>query len=240
MTPEDRSVLAGELALGVLEGEERAAALRLVIADRDFAREVDRWRAHLATLFREWPEAAVGEALEARVLDAADPRPAGGAEPVTLVRRWRAAAAAASAIAAGLFGLLLLRPDPAPPVSQPIPAAAPAPLVAVLSPAEGTAPRGAKPVAAVFEPGTGLVRLAGAIDVPARRAAELWAIGGDGVPRSLGVLSEGAGPRLTVASDRRGQLTRDVVLAISIEPPGGSPSGSPTGPVVAAGPLSAV
>jgi anti-sigma-K factor RskA len=141
-----------------------------------------------------------------------------------------------SAIAAGLLGLLVLRPDPAPPVSQPVPVAAPAPLIAVLTPTEGDA----KPVAAVFEPGTGEVRLAGAVTIPARRAAELWAIGADATPRSLGVLSAGDAPRLTIAAARRAQLARGVPLAISVEPLGGSPTGSPTGPVIATGALTTV
>ena len=47
---EDDVIRAGELALGVLDGEERAAALRQVIADPAFAREVDQWRSRLAGL----------------------------------------------------------------------------------------------------------------------------------------------------------------------------------------------
>lgn len=251
MSFEDRSVLAGELALGVLDGEERAAAMRLVIGDRDFAREVERWRAQLAELFARWPEATVDDAVEARVLAATggrgEPDRAGvvrsiGSRPAERpVRRWQAATGAATALAAGLLGLLVLRPDPAPPpapsVSQPIPLPAPAPLIAVLTPTEG---RRAAPVAAVFEPGTGVVRLAGAVAVPDRRIAELWSIGSDGTPFSLGLLSDGAAPRLTVATTNRARLARDVVLAISIEPPGGSPTGAPTGPVIATGALTTV
>ena len=44
---------AAELALGVLDGEERAAALRRVLADPVFAREVERWRRYLAALFAD-------------------------------------------------------------------------------------------------------------------------------------------------------------------------------------------
>ena len=59
-------IRAGELALGVLDGEERAAALRRVIADPAFAREVERWRDRLSGLHEEWPEADPGPAAERR------------------------------------------------------------------------------------------------------------------------------------------------------------------------------
>ncbi|MGJ3628226.1 hypothetical protein AB5I41_17070 [Sphingomonas sp. MMS24-JH45] len=52
-TPIDMA--AAELALGVLDGDERAAALRRVLAEPDFAREVARWRDYLAALFADWP-----------------------------------------------------------------------------------------------------------------------------------------------------------------------------------------
>ena len=47
----DPDVAAAELALGLLEGDERAAALRRQLAEPAFAREVERWREHFGTLF---------------------------------------------------------------------------------------------------------------------------------------------------------------------------------------------
>ena len=41
----DPDMAAAELALGVLEGEERATALRRVLSEPAFAAEVERWRA---------------------------------------------------------------------------------------------------------------------------------------------------------------------------------------------------
>ena len=60
---------------------------------------------------------------------------------------------------------------------------------------------------------------------------ELWIIRGKTAPVSLGVLSAD-GQRLTLADVGEG-----MVLAVSLEPKGGSPTGAPTGPIVAAGPL---
>lgn len=58
------------------------------------------------------------------------------------------------------------------------------------------------------------------------RDYQLWAIGADGVPRSLGLLR---GESLTVPTD----LQPGVTLAISLEPLGGAPGALPTGPVLA-------
>lgn len=232
MTPEDRTVLAGELALGLLEGEERAEALRLVVADRAFAREAEQWRAHFDLLFADAPEHAPDPALEKRVLAALSAAPR-SAEPTRLVRRWRAAAAAAMAIAAALLLALLIRPERMPTVAPaPAPAARPAPLVAVLAPTKD-----GQPFAALVDRDTGEVRLAGLPPTPAGRSAELWTIAADGVPRSAGVLPDGAAA-LTVAAASRARLTPGVTLAVSIEPAGGSRTGGPTGPVIATGALS--
>ena len=67
-------------------------------------------------------------------------------------------------------------------------------------------------------------------------ALELWAVPTDGTgPRSLGVLPTGAGATVAL----RGKVLAGVdTLAVSVEPPGGSPTGKPTGPIVYAGKFS--
>lgn len=212
---------AGELALGLLEGEERAAAVRRMLADAAFAREVARWRAHFGPLFAEAPEVAPPASLEARVLAAVGGAPA--RDTAVTLRRWRAVAATATAVAATLAGVLVLRP--APPAPAPV---APAPLVAVITPKEGA------PFTAVYDPGAHQVRTAGGVAVPRGRDAELWAIGGDGTPRALGLLGRGVNVRVAVRGVAVGPGT---TLAISIEPLGGAPGALPTGPVVATGTL---
>lgn len=244
MSAEDRPVLAGELALGVLDGDERAEALRLVMADRAFAGRVEWWRDRFAAWFAEWPEARPDPALEARVM-AALPGGAGGSgggaandDARRSVKLWRGVAGASTAAAAALLAALLLQPErvarPQPPAPAPR-VAAPAPLIAVLAPTG----RGA-PIAALVDLGAGTIRLAAAPPVPAGRQAELWTIGTDGVPRSLGVLGGGPAPRLAVPGQARARLLTGVTLAMSIEPEGGSRTGSPTGPVIGTGELRAV
>ena len=54
-------------------------------------------------------------------------------------------------------------------------------------------------------------------------------------PISIGVLPQTGQGELDVPEDLRARLTEGVVLAVSLEPFGGSPTGKATGPVVALG-----
>lgn len=223
-------ITAAELALGLLEGDERDAALRRLARDPGFAAEVERWRDWLAALFAAWPAVAPPATVAARIeasLDGRDTAPAANDN-----RRWRRLAAGAGIAACLLLAvtvMLVLRPQPVP---VRVPVAAPAPLIAAIAPtAKGP------PIAAAYDPASATVRIAGPVDVPAGRTAELWAIRGADAPRSLGLIPA-AGGRLTVRAAARAALAPDTILAISIEPAGGSPTGLPTGPVVATGKLS--
>lgn len=62
---------------------------------------------------------------------------------------------------------------------------------------------------------------------------ELWALPADAVPYSLGVLRAASGRYESSLSPAAGRaLQAAASLAISVEPPGGSPTGQPTGPVI--------
>ncbi|MGA1798149.1 anti-sigma factor [Sphingomonas sp. 4RDLI-65] len=230
--PED--VAAAELALGLLEGEERGVALRRVLAEPGFAAQVEWWRSRLAVLFDLWPERAAPSHIAARIEASLDGVSIGtttiGTTGPAKVSRfpWPALAAFTSAIAACLLLFVMLRPEPTVPVSQPTPVPRPTSvLVAMLGDAKS-------PVAAVYDPANGALRVAAGPGVPNARVAELWVIGGDGVPHSLGLLSG----RPTVLAPKgvdRGRIAPGATLAISVEPLGGSPTGLPTGPVVATG-----
>ncbi|WP_380788126.1 anti-sigma factor domain-containing protein [Sphingomonas sp. R86521] len=221
---------AAELALGLLEGDERAAALRRVLAEPGFAADVEWWRERFAALFDLWPEVAAGPHVAARIAATLD-----GAV-VAPVRRlaWPVLAIVSSAIAACLLLFIIVDPRPSVPVSQPVPAARPTSLlVATLDAGE------AGPVAAAFDAAAGSLRIAAAPAVDSGKVAQLWAIGGDGVPHPLALLAAApATLRLTAAN--RARIVAGAVLAISVEPTGGSPTGLPTGPVIAKGVLSRV
>lgn len=63
------------------------------------------------------------------------------------------------------------------------------------------------------------------------KVLELWALTSSGTPVSLGVLPN-QGKNVTSAPTAIRQVTGTLTLAVSVEPPGGSPTGLPTGPVV--------
>jgi len=242
LTPDEEppadDVAAGELALGLLEGEERAGALRRVLAEPAFAAQVERWRVYLAQLFDLWPAVEPPPELIDRI-DASLGGAAGGLMRGPSGRRgfpWPLLAIVSTALAACLLVVIALRPGGPPPGPPPVAQAPVAPSAPILVAALGDAKA---PVAAAFDPADGSIRVTAAPAVPAARVAQLWVIGGDGVPYPLGLLAADA-TLLTIPARDRARLAAGATLAISIEPAGGSPTGKPTGPVVATGALAAV
>ena len=69
---------------------------------------------------------------------------------------------------------------------------------------------------------------------------ELWMIEGKNAPVSMGVIPAGATAHIGVSPAAQQKLAQGAVLAVSLEPAGGSPTGQPTGPVVAAGDLKSI
>ena len=92
---------AAELALGVLDGDERAAALRRMIAEPAFAREVERWRDHFAVLFAGVVETAAPDGVLPRV----EARISGRREVAAIRPRnlWKPVALAASVAALAMW-----------------------------------------------------------------------------------------------------------------------------------------
>lgn len=235
-TPDDLpDVAAAELALGLIEGEERAAALRRVLAEPGFAQDVERWRGYLGTLFEVWPEVPAPVDVFARVERSID-------APYAVVtpprgRFWPALAGLTSIAAAGLLVFVVARP-PQPPLPVPAPTATPVAqplLVASIAPTgKGAA------IAAVFDPARGRLRVTEAATPAAGRSAELWVIGADKTPHSLGLLAAGGATSVTPSASIRRQLAAGATLAVTIEPEGGSPTGAPTGAIVLKGELSEV
>ena len=223
---DDPDLSAAELALGLLEGEDRAVALRRVLAEPDFAAEVVRWREHFAALFPVVPAAEPDPALLPRIERSLAPA---GAD-VTPIRRgwvWPSLAGMTSVAAAALAMVLLSRPEPAP-----VQASVPVLLAAAVVPTTS-----GEAMSAVYEPASGRLRMPAAPLADARHSAELWVIGRDGVPHSLGLLNGAKANAMIVSPADRARLGAAAVLAVSIEPVGGSPTGLPTGPVVAKGTL---
>lgn len=85
--------------------------------------------------------------------------------------------------------------------------------------------------------GRSLEILRSAGDVPEGQSLELWLLRDGVAPVSLGLLPvDSDRATLEIAYTLRGAL-RGASCAISVEPEGGSPTGTPTGPVVAVAPI---
>lgn len=217
--PEDMT--AAELALGVLDGEEHAAALRRVLAEPAFARDVETWRDHFALLFEQWPETAAPAGLFERIERSIEPKG-------STAGYWRTATGALGLVAASLLLVIVLRPAaplPSPVENAPV-------LIASL---DQVGPEPA--LSAIYDPMRGELRIPTAATSAANRSAELWMIGADGVPRSLGLLDANDRTIIHIKPADRAKLAPGLKLAVSSEPLGGSATGLPTGPIVASGAL---
>lgn len=219
MAPDDDlpDMTAAELALGLLEGGERAAALRRVLADPDFAREVEEWRQRMTGLFDDYPEVAAPVSVAERLV-APETSPAKrGSWPII---------AMLTALAASVALFFVIR--------TPEPIVAPHHMmVASLMMSDKSAA-----VPAMIDMNTGEMSIPQADMAPKGMTAQLWMIGGDGVPRSMGMLATAGPSRMMLPMEKRRHLKIGMMLAVSVEPLGGSPTGKPTGPVVASGKLS--
>ena len=229
---DDADLRAAEHVLGLLDGGEAAAAISLVASDAAFAARVAAWEARLAPLLETddvAPPPGLWSTIDARIPanDAAVPNKAGP---------WRTIAALATAIAAVLLVTLLIRPaQVAAPVAVPTIVAAEPALIATLS---GEAGATAMTVSYDRTANRLLINPVGL--KLAGRVPELWVIPADGKARSLGVVRAEGPSRALVAAERRAFLVPGATLAISLEPPGGSPTGTATGPIVMTGKISRV
>ncbi len=241
MTPEDHiddgrggdDILAAEYVLGVLPADERQAAARRIETDAAFARLVDAWAAHLAPLGDGFepvePPASVKAALDRRLFAAtASPAAPAGNGFWQRLAVWRALTFAAVAAAAIAIAVPLLTPDPVTGPDQR--------LAASLAAADSDVH-----YLALYDAGAGRISLShvsGAL--AAGSDFELWIIEGENAPVSLGVIPVGATAEIDAAEPVREAIGQGAVFAISLEPAGGSPTGAPTGPVVAAGEIRSI
>jgi anti-sigma-K factor RskA len=70
---------------------------------------------------------------------------------------------------------------------------------------------------------------------PEEKSLELWLIRGSDPAEALGVLPQTGEGEIVLPQELHGKLTEGAIIAVSIEPFGGSPTGKPTGDVVASG-----
>jgi len=233
LDPPDDDVLAGELVLGVLNAQQRAAAQARVESDPQFARLVSAWERRLSPWLADiLPVAAPAHVwlqIRSRLgWQATQARP-GIWQSLAF---WRGAAVLASL--AALLAVWTGRPQfKAPPAVVVRQAAEPgARLVTALAHDDGSTAW-----LATVDPAHATVLM---VPVPHAadsqgRVPELWLIPPGKAPRSLGLVSTEKAHTVKVPQDVLNALGAGSVLAISLEPPGGAPAGAPTGPIIAKG-----
>jgi anti-sigma-K factor RskA len=234
--PEPAS-LAAEYALGLLAGDRLRDARALERSDSDFAAEVARWRGRFTPLHSETQEIAPPADLWSRI-EAATLDHTSANDNVQVLRRrlriWRSAAGGFAAVAACLALVLVFEPKTrVAPLSQLHAPTSATPLVALLG------DKGAMKVVASWDPAARQLIIAVPGDLPSSPAHsnQLWVIPPDGKPRSLGTMQSDRQMHVRLADALARLLQQGATIAISVEPPGGSPTGAPTGPVVASGAL---
>ncbi|MDX8468406.1 anti-sigma factor [Mesorhizobium sp. VK23B] len=225
-------LLAAEYVLGVLSADERQIASRRIDTETAFARLVDAWEVNFSPMAAAYaavePPASVKAAIDRRLFaSSAATSAAPGAGLLGSLAFWRGLAAAALAALAVFVALPLVNPPLPPPETR---------LVASLAADNSNVKYLAVYDAARHEVGLSLV--SGEHD--AGKDFELWMIEGKNAPVSMGVIPAGQTARMTVSPAVQQKLAQGAVLAVSLEPTGGSPTGQPTGPVVAAGDLKGI
>jgi anti-sigma-K factor RskA len=220
--------LAAEYALGTSPPLVRRRLAAIARRDRIVADALAGWERSLALLAERVPPVTPPPRLWTRIVArlGLDPRPAAAPPPAprwwARVGVWRALTAVAFIAALALGVTQLTR--------TPVPAAAP--IVVVLAGAD------AKPalIATASRPDRFLTLKAVGNTAPAPgRVFELWALPQGGPPQSLGVVPSGVVVRVPLAARADELLSNIPALAVSLEPPGGSPTGQPTGPVLYSG-----
>lgn len=223
----DDTEIAAEYVLRVLSPKAHRAAAVRAATEPAFAAEVRAWEDRLAPMMDAVepvaPKAATRTALMERLFGHAPIADSGGRTSI-----WQILAALGFAAAAALAVIAFVPDQPAPGLSD-------SRFVAELTVSDETTR-----MFAVLEPASGTVDIAWTARNQAEgRDLQLWGLVDGTEPVSIGVLPAGRTATLALPADLVGN-TEGLVLAISDEPLGGSPTGLPTGEVLAAAPVSEI
>lgn len=218
--PELQERLAAEYALGTLRGPARARFRRWLREDAALARAVSEWEARLAPMAEAVapvrPAPRVWKEIEAKLGPEKKPR-----------TFWRGLGLVASGALAAVLFMAVVLPVLRSPANE-------ASYVALLSD-----PKTQRPVLFVSagrqDRQLRVRRLDPGIQV-SDASLELWALPKGGKPKSLGLVASADKSVMQLPAVADLALGNVPVLAISLEPKGGSPTGLPTGPVLYSGP----
>ncbi|WDR02299.1 anti-sigma factor [Devosia algicola] len=226
--PVGGNALVAEFVLGLLDSAEHER-VRLLIRDNPQLQAEQRfWVSRFAELNAEFEEVAVPahliNAIEARAFgEAVSQHKSSWWDSLIL---WRGLAAGALAIAVVAIGMNAGNYN-----SSSDAASLATQLVAALE-LDGSSVK----FVALYDSATGAVRLTSLSGEPVPdKDFELWAIQGGNNPISMGVVPVNQRTQVTLSPDVMAGWGAGSVLAITLEPKGGSPTGDPTGPIVAKG-----
>ncbi len=212
--PEHDDLMAAEYVLGLSDPETRLRLDKLLTEDDAFAAEVLHWQKAFSGIDLITPEATPRAAVWRQIERDINRNAATTKLPLRHPGFWLG-----WGLAAALSGLLLFtyldKPE-IPETQQPI---------AVLS---GTQPD-AQFVVTLDRAASHLQLSALNITLPQNKNLQLWLIRGSAPPRSLGLITH---PDHNVFPLPPGTLDHQTVLAISLEPVGGSTLSGPSGPVI--------
>ncbi|MBB5193375.1 anti-sigma-K factor RskA [Silvimonas terrae] len=221
--PELQQQLANEYVIGTLRGPARRRFEAIMFFDAALRRTVRETEAQLLPIIYALPEvtppASVWRGVSRRVRALRPAPPMWSWESVYF---WRLLAGGLGLACLVLAMTLTLPGQPAPTTAHMALLADPQSHVAALM--ARVAPDGHVRIATLQDLGE---------RVGANKSLELWAIPEGGKPRSLGVIAAN-GP---TDVNRPEAMQSAAVLAVSLEPQGGSPTGAPTGPVLWVGKL---
>ena len=207
-TADDFDAVVAEYVVGVLPLEERRALEARMVRDPVIREHIALWEARLEDLNETYGQMTVPRGVKARIDRQLFKETPRRASPwMWLV--WAAAGLAFAALAVAFF--VWDAPN--------------AGLRATLAGEDGAL------VVALDLQGSALDITQTATQPPDGSVFELWVVRPDQPPQSLGTFSAAGTLQVQTA------LADGETLAISIEPLGGSPSGTPTGPIIATGTL---
>lgn len=226
---EERRVAVAEYVLGLTSAQSRVAMARAIQTRPDLAAEARFWEDRFSAFNDDYvptspPDTLLGRIEQRLFADAGAKTPWYNSLLV-----WRSLAGAAAAVAVLSVGLNLLQPTVETPLDT-------AQLVAAMQTVDSDVSFIAR-----YDSASGALRVSGAgSPAGAGNDYELWFIEGDNAPISMGVIDVAEAQTIAVDETLRGQLAQGITLAVTREVEGGSPTGDPQGPIVAAGPIAAI
>ena len=231
--------LAAEHALGVLNARDRAAAELRMASEPAFAADVEAWRARLAPMLESVPAVPAPQGVWQRI-ERMLPANDNGAI-MNKLRFWRNSAVGGFALAAAsLAGVMVQVNQPPVVVERQVPVSPQGQLLSAS--VVTTQPGGIQPLfTASYDPDRKALIVTSLLPEGSDRdkVHELWLIAGQDKPKSLGLVEQGKAKVIALPTELLAKMSEGAALAVSLEPPGGSPSpDGPTGPVIGVGKLS--